>query len=111
MKVYRLLVKAPTAIAAVCSLIPLTLASGQQVEPTGFDIDRAFILDSTIFEPFHVTSTRPLREVLEERIIADDTPLLVLERSGGALALVTEQMAYHHIAQGVLAGEPWMVSF
>jgi hypothetical protein len=29
----------------------------------------------------------------------------------GRLALVTDQMAYHHVAQGEIAGEPWMVSF
>jgi hypothetical protein len=27
------------------------------------------------------------------------------------VALVTDQMAYHHVAQGEIAGEPWMVSF
>ena len=25
--------------------------------------------------------------------------------------LLTDQMAYHHVAQGDIAGEPWMVSF
>ena len=34
------------------------------------------------------------------------------ESSGGStLTFLTMQMSYHHIAQGDLAGEPWMVSF
>ncbi len=85
---------------------------GRDQEPGGgFDISRAFIADHTIFEPFHVASTRPLREALAEGVVNDDTPLLVMEHRAGTLALLTEQMAYHHIAQGEIMGEPWMVSF
>jgi len=35
----------------------------------------------------------------------------VMDVAGQKLALVTRQMAYHHVAQGELAGEPWMVTF
>jgi hypothetical protein len=34
-----------------------------------------------------------------------------MEHDAGALALLTQQMSYHHLAQGEMAGEPWMVSF
>ncbi|MFQ5678795.1 MAG: hypothetical protein ACE5HP_04985 [Gemmatimonadota bacterium] len=77
----------------------------------GFDIDRAFLADRTIFQPFRVESTEPLREALKEGRVGKTTPLLVMEHEAGRLALVTDQMAYHHVAQGEIAGEPWMVSF
>lgn len=77
----------------------------------GFDIDRAFLSDRTIFQPFQVEDTQPLKAALEEGLLGKTTPLLVMEREAGRLALVTDQMAYHHVAQGEMAGEPWMVSF
>ncbi len=40
-----------------------------------------------------------------------DTPLLVVERGGQRLALLLREMVYHHLAQGQLAGEPYLVSF
>ena len=76
----------------------------------GFDIDRAR-LNGGRFQPFQVEVTQPLREALANGRVEDDTPILVLKRKQGRLALVTSQMAYHHIAQGEMEGEPWMVSF
>ena len=87
-------------------------AGAQQRTPSaGFDISRAWIADSTIFEPFLVQETTPLREALARHLVDDDTPLLVVDRAGGRLALITAQLAYHHVAQGKMKGEPWMVSF
>lgn len=40
-----------------------------------------------------------------------DTPLLVVERGGQRRALLLREMVYHHLAQGELAGEPYLVSF
>ena len=34
-----------------------------------------------------------------------------MEHHAGRLAFVMDQLAYHHVAQGELRGEPWMVSF
>ena len=31
--------------------------------------------------------------------------------SGKTLVLVSSQMTYHHVAQGEMEGEPWMVTF
>jgi hypothetical protein len=76
-----------------------------------FDINRAQLSDKDSFQPFRVKSTRPLADACAEGDVRDDTPLLVLEREGGILALLTEQMNYHHMAQGELAGEPWLVTF
>lgn len=76
-----------------------------------FDLDRAFILDSTVYQPFYVTETLPLRQALDEGLINEKAPLLVMEHPVGTLAFSVDQMAYHHLAQGVIDGEPWMVSF
>ena len=76
-----------------------------------FDRDRLWYADSTIFAPFRVTDSEPLRAALAAGRLADETGVLVLEHPAGRLALVTDQMAYHHVAQGELAGEPWLVSF
>jgi hypothetical protein len=78
---------------------------------TSFDIDRAFILDSTVYEPFNVTKTQPLRRALDEGIINEATLLLVMEHRAGNLAFAVDQLAYHHAAQGEIEGEPWLVSF
>jgi hypothetical protein len=34
-----------------------------------------------------------------------------MEHPAGLLAFLTDQMVYHHVAQGETNGEPWMVSF
>jgi hypothetical protein len=77
----------------------------------GFDLDRAFILDSASYQPFYVTETQPLRQALDDGTINEATPLVVMEHEAGTLAFVVDQLAYHHIAQGDIDGEPWMVSF
>ena len=43
--------------------------------------------------------------------IEEDTPVLVFEAGGETLVLVSSQMSYHHVAQGEMAGEAWMVTF
>lgn len=37
--------------------------------------------------------------------------LIIVKRGEAARALVAREMAYHHVAQGQLNGEPYMVSF
>ena len=78
---------------------------------TEFDASRAWLSDKDQFEPFYVKVTRPLREALASGNVREDTPILVMERDAGVLALLTQQMSYHHLAQGEMAGEPWLVSF
>lgn len=75
------------------------------------EFDRAWIADSTLWKPFLVSGGMPLREALNQELVYPETKLLVMEHEKGRLALVTDQMAYHHVAQGDIAGEPWMVSF
>ena len=76
-----------------------------------FDISRATLSDKDDFQPFNANTTRPLQEALAGGDVHKDTPVLVMEGATGALALPTRQMCYHHVAQGEMAGEPWMVSF
>ena len=77
----------------------------------GFDVTRLTVMASGTFEAFHVSATQSLREALKSRVIANDTDLLVTDTAGGPLALIVEQMAYHHIAQGRANGQDWLVSF
>ncbi len=60
------------------------------------------------FKPFAV----PLHGIsLAQTQLASDEELIVLERKGTSRALLAREMAYHHVAQGELAGEPYLVSF
>ncbi len=99
-------------IAAVAGVLTL---SAQELVTAGseeFDANRAMLLDSTVYVPFQVTDeSRPLRDALSDGTLQDHTVLLIIEHSRGRLALVRDQMSYHHAAQGEIMGEPWMVSF
>lgn len=98
----------PAVLAALLAPPP---AAAQHTRAEAFDIKRAWVVDSTIFVPFLVTTTEPLRDARSKGRVDDQTALLVLEQGATRLALITSQLAYHHIAQGDIAGEPWMVSF
>jgi hypothetical protein len=40
-----------------------------------------------------------------------DTEVILFERGPERRTLLASEMAYHHVAQGELAGEPYLVSF
>jgi hypothetical protein len=82
-----------------------------QPSAEGFDADRALFFAEPNFIPLRNPEWTPLRDVRRARDVEDDTPVLVFEAGGKTLALVTAQMTYHHVAQGEMAGEPWMVTF
>ena len=77
----------------------------------GFETDRALFWAAPNFTPLRNPEWTPLRDARRARDVQDDTPLLVFEAGGKTLALVSSQMSYHHVAQGEMAGEPWMVTF
>ncbi len=77
----------------------------------GFDVNRAMLRDGSRFTPFLVEESQLLRQALDDGAIEDDTPIMVVERGGRRLALLTSEMMFHHVAQGEMAGEPWLVSF
>ena len=80
--------------------------SGVVIDPERMEFN------STIFKPFEVTSFQSLQKALTEDKIREKTDLLGIALSNGKMIfLIKRQMAYHHVAQGKMEGEPWMVSF
>jgi hypothetical protein len=60
------------------------------------------------FKPFQVPSRgTPLSKMK----LPDDYELIIVERNGERRGFSMREMTYHHIAQGKLAGEPFLVSF
>jgi hypothetical protein len=60
------------------------------------------------FKPFIV----PVKGVsLSEANVDADEELIVIKRNNKYRALLAREMAYHHVAQGELAGEPYLVTF
>lgn len=95
------------------SLFAPLAAQGPVPGVPGFDADRAILNDRPWFDPFHVTerNVKRLADALAASEVEEETPVLVLARDGQRVALLTTQMSYHHVAQGQLAGEPWLVTF
>ena len=60
------------------------------------------------FKPFTVPSHG---FHLAQTIVSPDDELIVLERGGLQRALLAREMAYHHVAQGELVGEPYLIAF
>ena len=76
-----------------------------------FDIRRFTPTAAGTFETFYVTGTQSLKQALDAGTLKDDTRLLITETATGRLALLIDQMAFHHIAEGNTGGKDWMVSF
>ena len=97
--------------SAALAVVSDTEGEGETKRVLGFEPGRAILDDAWGFDPFPVATTEPLKQALEAGKVREETPVLLLARGNTRLALLTEQMSYHHIAQGELEGEPWMVSF
>ncbi len=89
--------------------LPLDLPNGPAKQ--GFELKRFSNFGNGWFETFYVDRTEALRAVLNEERLAGDTRLLVLETAAGRLALVIDQMSFHHIAEGSAGGKDWMATF
>ena len=61
------------------------------------------------FEPFRPNHTHEIK--LADAKLKDTQELLVFERGGQHRAVLLPEAAYHHVIQGELAGEPYLVSF
>jgi hypothetical protein len=114
----RLLKLFVTAVAAALLIVPAPVAA-QENKPVdlpngpakpGFDIKRFRNAGNGWFETFHVKETEPLRKSLDEGRVAADTRVLVTQTGAGRLALLMDQMAYHHIAQGHAGGRDWLAT-
>ena len=77
----------------------------------GFDTDRAILWARPNFIPLRDPNWQSLRGARRAGSVSDETTVVTFEVSGKTLVLVSGQMAYHHVAQGVMDGEPWMVTF
>ncbi len=77
----------------------------------GFDVNRAIFWAAPNFVPLRNPEWKSLGDARRAGEVSDDTPVLVFEAGGSTLVLVSGQMAYHHVAQGDMNGEPWMVTF
>ncbi len=73
-----------------------------------FDATRAKLKDPDMFERYRVPDRC---ESLREAGLSNDTDVMLVKRGGETRAFLLRQLAYHHLAQGDLAGEPYMVSF
>ena len=82
-------------------------ASNQEL----FDLTRATLKKKPMFPPFYVKQSRRLADLLDAGKITPEADLLLLDYAGGTIALDKTQMALHHVAQGEMAGEPWLVTF
>ena len=100
------------ARATVLFALPLSFwAAAVSGQDSDFDIDIARIGVGSRFEPFRVAESEPLRDAMSSGKLQGDASVLVMDHPAGRLAFLTDQMAYHHVAQGEINGEPWMVSF
>ena len=77
----------------------------------GFDITRFANVANGTFVTFYVTSTEALRDVLKAGRVADGTRVLVIDTANGKLALLMDQMAFHHSAQGRAGNKDWLATF
>jgi hypothetical protein len=73
-----------------------------------FNSDRAILKDPDQFKRFNVIGNGV---PLNEANLKSKELLLVFERGGERRALLQKQMMYHHVAQGELASEPYLVTF
>lgn len=97
------------AITAALLLLLPQLVNSQTAET--FDINRFSTLGQGVFETFYVEEVQTLQAVLDSGLLSTETLLLVTDTTDGKLALVRDQMAFHHIAQGKAAGLAWMATF
>ena len=88
---------------------PVDLPGGPAAE--GFDIARFSNAGNGWFETFHVEKTESLRQALDAGRVVSDTRLLVMDTAAGKLALLADQMGYHHLAQGTAGGKNWLATF
>ncbi|MBI4520917.1 MAG: hypothetical protein HY701_08765 [Gemmatimonadetes bacterium] len=114
--VAAILVTVVLAVPAVASAqggfresLPVDLPNGPAKE--GFDIERFSNAGNGWFDTFHVETTEPLRQALDAGRVVGDTGVLVMDTAAGRLALLTDQMGYHHLAQGTAGGKDWMATF
>jgi hypothetical protein len=99
----------PSAASQARSPDPVDLPKGP-AKP-GFDISRFANVANGMFVTFFVTNTEALRDALKAGKVAEDTRVLVTDTATGRLALLMDQMAFHHSAQGRAGNKDWLATF
>ena len=82
-----------------------------QAAASDFDMQRYSTEGEGRFETFHVSASLPLKQALADKTVGDVTELLIVHAGERQIALIKDQMAFHHIAQGELEGKDWMATF
>ena len=103
------------ALGAACTGMALAQGNAPAQLPNGpakpgFDI-RRYSSNGGLFKTFDAQQAEPLQKVLKDGRVAEDTPVLVTATAAGNLALLTDQMVFHHVAQGRAGGKDWMAAF
>ncbi|MFL2855778.1 MAG: hypothetical protein ACJZ8E_05270 [Pseudohongiellaceae bacterium] len=93
---------------AVLGFFPASLYSQTAAS---FDINRYSTFGEGFFETFYIDETLSLQSAVNGELVSEATQLLVTETESGNLALIRDQMAFHHIAQGDSNGIAWMATF
>jgi len=62
-----------------------------------------------MFRPFRPTEKQEIS--LAQAKLKSNTELLSFQRGDQRRTFIAAEMAYHHIGQGVLAGQPYLVTF
>ena len=73
-----------------------------------FDLSRARLRGPDYFKRYRTPDNG---QSLAGCGLGGNVELLVVKRRGESRALVMREVSYHHVAQGRLAGEPYVVSF
>jgi hypothetical protein len=101
--------------AALAPLLMLPSSAGAQgTNADTFDISRFSDAGHDWFDTYYPEEGdfETLRQAIDSEKITPEHRVLVTETPDGLLALLTDQMAYHHIAEGTSAnGEHWMATF
>ncbi|MFC4076178.1 DUF3179 domain-containing (seleno)protein [Salinithrix halophila] len=79
------------------------------LQPEEFDVKR--IIRDNHFQRFDVVASEPLADVVQRKKIKPKDEVLIVERAGQRLAFSLYQMTYHHVAQGELGGQPFILAF
>ena len=106
-----LLASAGVTVSAEAQRFVQVPAPPDQPAAEGFNPERALFFQQSNFDPLRNPEWMSLEDARRAGHVEDDQPVLVFEAGGETLVLVTSQMSYHHVAQGEMAGEPWMVTF
>lgn len=107
---FKLRLISNASASALLILISLSFSVQAQTAAT-FDHDRYSTFGEGFFETYYVDETQTLQSALDAELVTDATQLLVTSTSSGNLALIRDQMAFHHIAQGQADGLAWMATF